>query len=757
MKKYIILLCVLLFIMIAGCGIDKNTDTAKEPTPVVPLGTDWQKEGFKLETSSNAKFMNILMTPSLMMHEAGWQELVLSNPSFDFEYRDTISAYDKDILYLWHNYYMEDSMRYSLQMYPVNEPADSDIEVVLPVEISGGRARGMDVLNGRVFVLYESPSTEIWILQSGDGGKTWNHLKPEQADGISNAEYHPYDIYADDKGYLYVFSGTPQTEDILTIYDNGGKLIFTQILNEDLEAFECSAFHTPDGSVVILVSSKYSESPFLKWYNLPGEIPTELAKLETTDRYFMTMAEDGSVYVLSTSRLVKWDVKTGEQTPLFNFLRTDIETSDIRQIAINSEGDILLFSEGAQNWEIYTLSFKEAEQTDTELVLANLAGSNIEDIPLYIPQYNRKNPNAVSLEEGDGDPDAYRTRIMAELAAGKGPDLLWVHAEDLEILKEKGLLADLRQLIPEETLNEIFPGVLASGTRDDTLYGIYFGGSARSLFVANQTWQEDTWSFSDMIKLMEESDKLRKIINSNSPYQFKILTLYDLENSPFLDLEKGISYFDSEEFVKILKLFNNGGGLEEFGMETEIMTQELVQRGEFLTGIIPTYSLPAYSEFVQKYEDCVHIVNFPGENTYLGYWVNEYFLVVNNRCDNMEQIKRFLEYMLSPGIQRSMGRPVREDVIRSGVCIELSGVTYRGIYRYAGSVVEDLVLKEDNTSYIEEYISLLKQMGPLPRPYTKLKEIIYSGAQEYFEGKCTAERAAELIDNRVQLYLDEQK
>ena len=753
-KWMMFLICVVMWL--SGCGGKKDVEISST-APEASYGTDWQKEGFKLESSNSAKFMDTLMTPSLMMNEIGWQELALYHSDFAYDYHNTVSAYEGDNLYLWHNFYLKEGMGYCLQTYCATTQTGEGVEVVLPEEIRDGRARGMDVLNGQVHVICESPTGELWVLTSGDMGKNWSHLKLEAADGIQNAEYPVYDFYADGKGYVYVFSGMGQTEDFLLVYDGEGKLLFTQILTEDVGALECSAFHTPDGSLVLLHQGEYGAAPTLKWYNLPGEIPMELAELETTDRYSMTMTTDGSIYVLSTSRLVRWNVKTGEQVPLFNFLRTDIESFEIQQIGINDKGEVLLFSENTQGWEMYTLSFGEAEQVESELVFSNLGGTNIGIIPTEIQKYNRKNPYAVSYEEGSGDEDAYRTRIMAELAAGKGPDLLWVHVDDLEILKEKGLLADLRPMISEETLNEIFPGVLASGTREDTLYGIYFAGNCRALFVSNRIWQEDTWSLSDMIRLMKESDTLRKIINLLSPYHFKILTLYNLENSPFLDMEDGISYFDSREFVELLELFKNGGDSESFGMDTEAMTMRLTQQGEFLTDILPTWSLPAYSEYVAEYEDRVHLVYFPGEDTYPGYWTNEYFLVVNNRSQKTEQIKKFLEYMLNPETQRSMEYPVRGDVIRSGISIELSGVTYRGIYRYAGRKTEDLVLKEDNTSYIEEYISLLKQMGPLPNPHTKLREIILSGAQEYFEGKCTAERAAELIDNRVQLYLDEQK
>ena len=52
---------------------------------------------------------------------------------------------------------------------------------------------------------------------------------------------------------------------------------------------------------------------------------------------------------------------------------------------------------------------------------------------------------------------------MAELMSGQGPDILYVSAENMELLGQKGLLADLRGYISEESLNKVIPGVLKLG------------------------------------------------------------------------------------------------------------------------------------------------------------------------------------------------------------------------------------------------------------------------------------------------------
>lgn len=750
-----ILLCV--GMCLAGCNGMKKTNTSSEPTLVVPLGTDWQTEGFKLESSNSAKFAEILMDPSLMMHETGWQELPLYHSDFAYEYMDTVSAYENDTLYLWHNYYLKDGMGYCFQTYCAGTQTEEGVEVLLPQEFGGGWAKGMDVLNGQVHVLYENQTGERWVLTLRDNGKNLSYLQLEASNEVQSTEYPAYAIYTDAEGNFYVFAGTYQTEDVLLVYDTKGKLLFSQILTEEPGANESSGFHTPDGSLVLITPRKQPDTPVLKWYNLPSETPVELVEMDTTDEFSMTMTEDGTVYILEGSKLVKWNVITGEQLPLYNFLRTDMNAQDVRRVGMNEEGDVLLFTEKENNWSVYTISYKETEKEETDLVLASIAGF-VPDTYLEkeTKKYNRRKPNAVSFESGYGDAEAYRTRIMAELAAGKGPDLLWVTIDDMQILEEKGLLADLSQLIPRETLDKIFPGILASGTLKDTLYGIYFDALPSALFVANDVWTEETWSIFDLVDVVNNTDSIRKIYNIETQYFFSRLVCNDLNNSPFVNLKMGESHFNSKEFIEVLECFKKYGGKQE-QIPDGISDYEMVKQGIFMLDYPPVHYLPSYSTFMLEYEDSVHLVHYPGEDTYPGYWGGDYFLVVNNRSEHMEEIQEYLEYLLSSGAQRNARCSIREDVIRSNVSVENYGMNYSGHYLRGDDPPTGLELKEDNTTYLEEYIDLLKQLGPLPHNDSKLKEIIVSGAQEYLDGKCTAERAAELIDNRVQLYLDEQK
>ena len=58
-------------------------------------------------------------------------------------------------------------------------------------------------------------------------------------------------------------------------------------------------------------------------------------------------------------------------------------------------------------------------------------------------------------------------------------------------------------------------------------------------------------------------------------------------------------------------------------------------------------------------------------------------------------------------------------------------------------------------SYLEDYVSFLKKVGPWEAD-SPIEDIVRQEAAEYFKGGRSAAEIADIIDNRVQLYLDEQ-
>ena len=64
-------------------------------------------------------------------------------------------------------------------------------------------------------------------------------------------------------------------------------------------------------------------------------------------------------------------------------------------------------------------------------------------------------------------------------------------------------------------------------------------------------------------------------------------------------------------------------------------------------------------------------------------------------------------------------------------------------------------VKPDGTSYLEEYLAFVENCEPTPYWPQDIRSIIGEEISPFFEGKKSAAEVADVIQRRVQLYLDE--
>lgn len=64
-------------------------------------------------------------------------------------------------------------------------------------------------------------------------------------------------------------------------------------------------------------------------------------------------------------------------------------------------------------------------------------------------------------------------------------------------------------------------------------------------------------------------------------------------------------------------------------------------------------------------------------------------------------------------------------------------------------------LKPDGTSYLEEYMAFLESCVPEPAYPSRISTILWEELDGYFSGYRSIEDTVDVIQNRVQLYLDE--
>lgn len=406
-----------------------------------------------------------------------------------------------------------------------------------------------------------------------------------------------------------------------------------------------------------------------------------------------------------------------------------------------------------------------------EIQIASFLGS--------IPMYLNASISAFNGEHDDGkvkrcyeelSGEELWQRVSAEFALGEGPDMIIIPASDERIrtLWEKGLLANLDDYVSADVKEMIFPGIIQSGSVDGNWVGLAWEGMPWVLVTSNDLWESDNWDLGDIEKIVREHPDLEALFINADCYMTKGESTPEV-NARFLfgslekyiDREKGTCNFENEEFISALKL------LKRYGNVT-IPREELpayLKGGKNLATFMRFNYPGEFTNALQNYyTDHCHFVGMVGQQSAVGEWSSVFLILVNIHTKHPESIREFLslllEYDQNGGSDATIA--VREDIIRNRVRYDENGPEWDGGAGWyyvlgkneLGGMATVSFSGPNGENLIEDYISLLKKLGPYP-VVDPIKKIVDEEAENFVESNKTAEEAARVIQNRVQIYLNE--
>ena len=403
---------------------------------------------------------------------------------------------------------------------------------------------------------------------------------------------------------------------------------------------------------------------------------------------------------------------------------------------------------------VMTLS-ENVEEAQIQLAMLCKGDS---DFKSGVTRFNQVYPQySVNMQEPESDTDSYRSRIMADIVNGEGPDLLYLSYEDFVALADMGALADMEEYVEAAVMDKLLPNVKSLGGRDGKLLGIAPGiSSVRTLFTSGQTWDGESWSLGDILRLADEKKDLQGLFTYPMGDMELYNTLYslvgiDLERSKFIDLENGESRFEENNFAAVLELvkkYSGNGNASSGGVDGAARVCE----GSYLAMNYPFARADFFFTILSDIDGAGHAVGYPVEQGSGNYFSAGGLLAVNRNAQEKTAVKAFLEYMLSLENQAEFKNSlsVRKDI--TDVTVQYNEYVEQYMWEGLGLLPN----KTDDSTYVEEYKAFME--GCLPdKGDTVLFEIIWEEAESYFSDAKKAQDVVRAIDNRIQLYLDERK
>ncbi len=580
-----------------------------------------------------------------------------------------------------------------------------------------------------------------------------------EASGSEGESIQPQLIKCGPDGSLYL-ACVP--ENAIYLYDKTGNRTATADVSGRITDLQCIG-KNPDGVPIFACATEAGQMEFFvvsaggKQVLCAGPFPHGIYSMDA----------HGNVRILNGSRLMTWNVSTGELSGMYDY--TGLDAHLCKGIAENDAGDIITcFGEGTDE-RLYRLSRSEHPETKELVLLQQFLDEYTKNCAA---DYSRTHPGVtIRVEQMDANDDYSWNKLIVDFQNGEGPDLIWADWDHLERLHAAGLLSPLGDRIPKDVTDRVFTGVLSFGTMDDELYAIPGDANLKVIFVSDAAWSQNGWTMEELL----EAYRKQKAENPDLRFAgfdwdldglqlFVHLYFPSIANSEFLDLESGTCNFRSEGFYDLLRFCRDNADREtgtDSSTHKEDMKREIAEGRVFC---LPYEgSLIGYSKVRSYLDEGFHPVGWPSASRTSGLVSCYHATACSVASENADVAADFLAMLLSEEYQIKYGtnwvrRDVMEKQVKDASEIYLYGEDgpehpEKPAFLHGGGRIE-LDGRADGTSYVDEYVALMDGGVPVSLE-AEIMAILSEEIAPFFAGQKSEQEVAKVIQSRIQLMLSE--
>ncbi len=735
MKNKILLSCILsMIICLTGCSKEETADTEIPPDTEVTVATF---DGS--DPSLNGMLAPMLMGDNLYFWRGSWDNdskrwsnTVIYRKAGDAADAEEIAVLgDRELLcftvdegqnlyYLYGEYSGEGKELYfqkdapdGSEIYNVAIPAEAGAQILYDIEQSDRISQGTADRLGRV--VFRSASGCLYLFDE-KGGFLCAGSDGWEGESFQGAEKGL--VNAGDAG-IYTYAAME------------GKVLLCPVSMTDAGLGGMTELPI-DTEVSINVYSGYDKGILVSdhvglWESNPAETGRELlfdwdnAGLKNYGIDKIGMLEDGRLYMMVT--------REGRQEKEMAYIETmtAADVPEVQRIVIGSLG-------GADS----------------------VNGSALTAAAEEYNHYNRQYQVEIKYYE--------LQELYLELLKGEGPDGFQLFRESE--LAANGVLEDLSPYFAGSSVvqeSDLFPSVINAGTRDGKLLYLFTEFHLRGIVVKKGVTDDGVWTPEEYLALgLQNPEAL--IIPQINTYMVMEDALY-ADMGSFVDWQAGKCSFDSERFIKILEGVRQvtDGKQESEPMEIVENSCQWLHDGRIMTVYFDVSNVYEYMAYMDAYGDFAEFAGYPNSEGIPYYrFMPNYVLGMNSASENKEGVWAFLEFLLSEDYQKTVPSfPVRRDSFEGHVARQVK--EWEGLVKnYQPGSSRNPVSREVWQEYPKleeqdiEFLTYLVENAYWDETFTDIYHIIREEAGSFWSGDKTAEETARIMQNRVQLYLDEQ-
>ena len=484
--------------------------------------------------------------------------------------------------------------------------------------------------------------------------------------------------------------------------------------------------------------------------------------------------EEGVLY-LADSRFL-WRVEEGEPEEVCRFSERDYPITVLYTMTSLENGGLLLRIQCSQEKELLLRieGNQEPLPEKQEVVVASHLNDHALDIA--VGEFNRMSEKyKVTIQcaqdsSGETPMDEFWRKQQMEISAGRGPDLILLVpsalAMNIPALAEEGCLQSLEGVLKDE--EDFWPAAMEAGKIGGVQYGLpYYADLRLTTYSKDFTGERTSYTLPELMEAVRESGAEVLQWRYDGTDIVLYYGLYDNDNRDFIDWETGESHLKEESFREFLEFAREYADDSEMAgpLDFDTLKQEVAEGKIFSVDNFLVVNWGTI--WGEGSEDSLKTI-FQGKPACIGYprsegngiYVNPEMFYMNANSDKREGVEEFLRFLLSRENQRlflseiilgSTGEPPRMPV-RLSVLEESIEMAVEMKEKGAAGNELDPALTEDEA---KEARFLIENARPANWKVSEIEDIFYEELPLYFEGKRSLDETVEILDNRVQLYLNE--
>lgn len=603
------------------------------------------------------------------------------------------------------------------------------------------------------------------VIQEIDTGKA---LLKEQ-------DFYIHSLLEDKEGNYYICYG----KGIYVLKPNG-----EPYFNVDAGTYISNMFSIKGEKVV---AAYYGDRGFeLQEVDMAGKSLKALdSKIAFEYGTYQSGGDGADILYTEGTKLYTYNMGEEKPTEILNWVDSDIDSGSLQDFVILEDGKVVAvsidWSSETSKGEMAVLTQKDRAEVPETIVLTY--GT------LYVPyfvktdvvEFNKQSDKyRIEIKEyGEGDKD-YETMMnlwSADLSSGNGPDIIDMYycPVGLKELVDMGVVEDLYPYLDgdEELKREDYiENAMKAYELDGKLYAIMrcFGIST-VIGKISDVGTDSTWTLDDVFALMDAKGSGTELFEYTTKYnalQMMMQTNEDL----FVNWDKGECNFEDAEFIKILEFANRFPDEVEYD-PNEPGEMEKIRSGELLLLKESVTSVQQYQLYEYMFGEPVNLIGYPTTKA-SGTMIepNGTTAAMNANSQNKEGVWEFFRFLLEKERQENLqsgngGFPVMRSALEKQFEKDMQAEYYEDVDGEKKEKPKCWWMTGRNGEVtVEAYAATKEQIDKVRGMIeaaeanhidSKMLEIIMDEAQSYFNGQKSAQEAASLIQNRMQIYVNEKK